>query len=151
MLQWQASKLTSIFTSVLEILDRKVNYFYLFFNSRRNIPPFFGKHSKSILSVAQCVPLGERRNGLARFLNKRADEQKWHTWYLHTTSEYLFSFLWRQSPQTFKPSFETLCEIFSKFHIKLIILNRNSPEEVAYFPVSLLFVSYLFYASAGIR
>ena len=32
---------------------------------------FFGKHSKSILSVAQCVALGERRNGLGMFPKKR--------------------------------------------------------------------------------
>ena len=38
-----------------------------------NFCRFFGKPSKSILSVAQCVPPRERWNGLARFLNKMAD------------------------------------------------------------------------------
>ena len=37
---------------------------------------FFWKHSKSILSVAQCVALGERRNGLAMFPKKTAEVYK---------------------------------------------------------------------------
>ena len=45
--------------------------------------PFFGKPSKSILIVAQCVAVRQHTNGLARFLNKRAElvieKTEWYT------------------------------------------------------------------------